>query len=243
MPRQDLNKLINDNKQQILNWIEERKTITFMAKELQCDRGSFREALKRNNIIYTGQQGGPDYSIQGKQFGNLIVIEPIEKENLSSNQIQVRGQYWLCKCVNCGGETILRTSVLKSGATFGDGCQRSKGELKIKEILNNANIQFQTEYKFEQCKIKTFPAKFDFAIFQDNQLEYLIEYDGKQHFEDSFSSWIKTKENLSDRQQSDKIKNNFCKENNIPLIRIPYTHYNDLCIQDLQLQTSKFIIN
>ena len=81
--------------------------------------------------------------------------------------------------MNCGGETILRTSVLKSGATFGDGCQRSKGELKIKEILNNASIQFQTEYKFEQCKIKTFPAKFDFAIFQNNNLICLIEFQGE----------------------------------------------------------------
>ena len=34
----------------------------------------------------------------------------------------------------------------------------------------------------------------------------------------------------------------WCKENNIPLIRIPYTHYDDIIIDDLKLETSKFII-
>jgi len=38
------------------------------------------------------------------------------------------------------------------------------------------------------------------------------------------------------------IKNTYCKEHNIPLIRIPYTHYNDLCIEDLLLETSNYII-
>ena len=40
----------------------------------------------------------------------------------------------------------------------------------------------------------------------------------------------------------DKIKNDYCKKNNISLIRIPYTHYNELNIKDLLLETSNFII-
>ena len=43
-------------------------------------------------------------------------------------------------------------------------------------------------------------------------------------------------------QERDTYKNQWCKENNIPLIRIPYTHLNDLCLEDLLLETSKFII-
>jgi len=38
------------------------------------------------------------------------------------------------------------------------------------------------------------------------------------------------------------IKNQWCKENNIPLIRIPYTHLKDLQIKDLMLETTKFLI-
>ena len=43
-------------------------------------------------------------------------------------------------------------------------------------------------------------------------------------------------------QKHDIIKNAWCLANDIPLIRIPYTHYDNLCLEDLQLETSKFII-
>ena len=38
------------------------------------------------------------------------------------------------------------------------------------------------------------------------------------------------------------IKNEWCRANKIPLIRIPYWHYDDLCIEDLKLETSKYIV-
>ena len=43
-------------------------------------------------------------------------------------------------------------------------------------------------------------------------------------------------------KERDAFKNEWCKENNILLIRIPYWHLKDLCIEDLKLETSKFII-
>ena len=51
-----------------------------------------------------------------------------------------------------------------------------------------------------------------------------------------------TEEQLTQQQERDKIKTQWCKEHNIPLIRIPYTHYKDLKIEDLLLETSKFIV-
>ena len=39
----------------------------------------------------------------------------------------------------------------------------------------------------------------------------------------------------------DSIKSQWCKNNNIPLIRIPYTRYKDLCLEDLLLDTSNYI--
>lgn len=44
-------------------------------------------------------------------------------------------------------------------------------------------------------------------------------------------------------KELDEYKNQWCKENNIPLIRIPYIHLNDLCIEDLLLETTNFLIN
>ena len=51
-----------------------------------------------------------------------------------------------------------------------------------------------------------------------------------------------TKENFELLKKHDNIKNQWCKENNIPLIRIPYTHLDNLKIEDLKLETSSFII-
>ena len=48
-------------------------------------------------------------------------------------------------------------------------------------------------------------------------------------------------EQFKKTQEHDKYKNQWCKNNNIPLIRIPYTHLKDLCLEDLLLETSKFI--
>ena len=75
------------------------------------------------------------------------------------------------------------------------------------------------------------------AVFIDFYVnnKYLIEYDGKQHFQD---------EGLFDYEkihQHDLIKSQWCKNNNIQLIRIPYTRYEELCLEDLLLETSNFI--
>ena len=73
---------------------------------------------------------------------------------------------------------------------------------------------------------------------------YIIEYDGEQHFiEESFGdSKISGKEKLIKQKQYDAIKNEYCFSHNIPLIRIPYTHYKDIVIEDLQLETTKFLV-
>ena len=84
------------------------------------------------------------------------------------------------------------------------------------------------EKTFETCinpKTKRL-LRFDFYV--NNQ--YLIEFDGIQHFIQS-KNW----EPLEDTQYRDNIKNQWCKENNIPLIRIPYTKLNTLTIDDLLL--------
>lgn len=95
----------------------------------------------------------------------------------------------------------------------------------------NAGIVFETEKKFETCKDKKI-LPFDF--FVNN--EYLIEYDGEQHY-DKNSIF-----NYEYTHTHDLIKNEWCKTNGIPLIRIPYTHFKNLQLEDLLIKTSKFKI-
>lgn len=105
-------------------------------------------------------------------------------------------------------------------------CSFSKGENKICEYLKTNDIDFEEQHRFKDCKYrKSLP--FDFYI---PSLNIAIEYDGKQHFEVVPFSKDKSKniENFERCQQNDRIKNKYCKDNNIKLIRIPYTDFDNI---------------
>ena len=165
--------------------------------------------------------------LTNQKFGKWTVLYKTEKRNTAGII------YWHCKC-ECGREKDVLGTSLRQGRSLSCGLHSniSKGNIKIAELLDEANINYQTQKKFNSCKdIKELP----FNFYVDNK--YLIEYDGQQHFE---------KDNIFDYQYThnhDLIKSNWCKNNNIPLIRIPYTHYKELCLKDLLLQTSIFIEN
>lgn len=92
-------------------------------------------------------------------------------------------------------------------------CKNSKGENKIITFFKKYNIPFLKEYKFKTCKNKR-PLPFDFYLPDYN---LLIEFDGLQHFKPIFGSKA-----FSDIKRNDDIKNTFCKNKNIKLLRIPY---------------------
>lgn len=101
-------------------------------------------------------------------------------------------------------------------------CNESKGEKRIEEFLNINNISYIPQYRFKDCKFKnTLP--FDFYLLDYN---VLIEYDGEQHYKikDIFGGL----DGFVDRIIRDTIKNEYCKKNNIKLIRIPYWDFNNI---------------
>ena len=168
-----------------------------------------------------GHNKGIQYKdISNQRFGKLIAIKPTSERKHGC-------VVWECQC-DCGNICYKTSSTLIGGGAQSCGCLKSKGEELISKILRKANIPFEQQYNFD----RKIPYFFDFYINN----KYLIEYDGIQHFEQT--GWDK----LEDIQQRDLIKNNWCKENNIPLIRIPYTHLNNLVLEDLLLETSSFIV-
>lgn len=95
-------------------------------------------------------------------------------------------------------------------------CICSIGEKEISNWLEENNISYKTQYKFENCKdIKPLPFDFYVPIYNT-----LIEYDGEQHYR-AINSWG-GEEGLKKRQKHDAIKNKYCENNNITLLRIPY---------------------
>lgn len=72
-----------------------------------------------------------------------------------------------------------------------------------------------------------FHSLFDFAIIDNNEkVTTLIEYDGRQHFEPI--SDFGGEEGFKITQNNDSIKNKYCKNNNIPLLRIPYWDFDNI---------------
>ena len=137
------------------------------------------------------------------------------------------GSYIKCKC-SCGNivEVAKKHLVEKKGRTISCGCaSQSSGEIKIIQLLEKANIEFQSQYRIKAFNLSS---PFDFAIFKNGNLLGLIEYDGEQHFESI--EFFGGEEKLKLQQERDERKNLWCKENNIRLIRIPYTEYDNLTI-------------
>lgn len=99
----------------------------------------------------------------------------------------------------------------------------SRGEIKIEEVLLEAGLVFEEEYSFpDLVSTNGRPLRFDFAIFDDeHQLEFLIEYQGVQHYEpkSKFGGYS----GLRKQQYNDMQKRVYCKKHNIILIEIPYT--------------------
>ncbi len=99
-------------------------------------------------------------------------------------------------------------------------CNESKGEKSIRNYLVGKNIKFLTEYTFEDCRYKR-KLPFDFYLPDFNTC---IEYDGQLHYpEELLDQQIERFKNSIERTQiTDSIKTEYCKVNNIRLIRIKY---------------------
>lgn len=102
----------------------------------------------------------------------------------------------------------------------------SRGEIKIQEILQEAGLRFTMEQSFEGLNSLNGRAlRFDFCVFDDDgNIDFLIEYQGKQHYEPS--SKFGGKKGFYQQQYNDNKKRRFCQMNNLTLVEIPYTEEN-----------------
>lgn len=99
-------------------------------------------------------------------------------------------------------------------------CKISLGEKNISFILDELNIKYIREYKFKDC-INIRILSFDFYL---PKLNTCIEFNGKQHYEqiDFFGG----EDAYNKTTLRDSIKEEYCKNNNIKLITIPYYEKN-----------------
>ena len=222
----------------VLNATDERKNGAIVWK-CQCSCGNIAYVQTGNlssghtkscgHLNKTNSQNRSQ--LIGQKFGRLEVIEYLGSNDKSQS-------IWKCKC-DCGNYTTSTSALLNLGNKKSCGCLKSKGEEKIIKLLQENNIFFETQKIFKDCVFPNTnrPAIFDFYVNNS----YIIEYDGIQHYEYNNRGWSNL-ENLEKVQARDKFKNNWCFQNNIPIIRIPYTYLNELTISDLILEESQWLL-
>lgn len=169
------------------------------------------------------------------QVGDIINNrEIIEKIGFDENK--TKGNfYYKCKCLLCGN--IYNSLAQSLDKSISCGCQNSIGEYNIIQLLNKNNIQFHKEFCLPHSKLR-----FDFALIKNNQVYRLIEFDGEQHYQDQVkeSGW-NVYEQYEQTFKNDMLKNKLAKENNIPLVRIPYWERDNITL-DLLLG-NKYLIS
>jgi hypothetical protein len=159
-----------------------------------------------------------------------------KNKNIDINTISFGTQkkvWWICPICNSQYECSVNHRVNNRGCPI---CNLSGKAQEIYKILKNNNFNFKIEYKFKDLKADSgYFMKYDFAIINKlDNVDALIEYDDLQH--ELFVPYMHvTMENFEKLQKYDLIKNNYAKENSIPLLRITYKD------KDIKKVLSKFL--
>lgn len=186
----------------------------FIHKGYRCPKCSHKVKITLDDfkkIIYKLEKD--DYDVIGEYVNTTIVTTMIHKKcGREFEIVPTRFIHENQRCPFCNNS-------------------RSIGENEIYKILTHNSINFIDEYTFEDCR-NIGLLRYDFAILNDkNELLYLIEYDGKQHFKpvDFLGRGINfAKIEFGKITINDKIKNEYCRNNNIPLYRIPYWRFDEI---------------
>lgn len=221
----DVKNIIEDNGCKLLS---DSYTSNSIPLEIMCECKKIYKVTFANFIYQNQSKCG---FCRGKVHWNYNLVKEYVNNNTDCNLISKSFQNadsqikFQCKCGN-----IFFTSFScfkNSNKTRCDKCSNSmsRSEYMISEFLIRNNVSFIQEYRFEDCRNKL-PLPFDFAIIDDyGNVSILIESDGEGHYkpinfggtsdEVAISKYKKLKIN-------ENIKNKYCEENGINLLRIPY---------------------
>jgi hypothetical protein len=124
-------------------------------------------------------------------------------------------------CNTCKNEFLQKPNNHLNGRGC-PNCNKSKGEKAIQKLLEMNNISFSPQIIFDKLLGNGGGnLRFDFGVFEQDSLLFLLEYQGQQHFK----PWGQTEELIrasNCTQAHDKLKVIYCEEKNIPLEFINY---------------------
>jgi len=180
---------------------------SFVHDGQRCPKHRYEKSAYSNYL----SQGNPDE--RSKQLEDIC-----EKEDYEILQGFVYGDNkFKLLCKKCGR---IHKPERYAFLVTGNRCvcrNESKGERAIRHFLESECVDFETEFRLDDCKGKEKRLPFDFALLDNGKVALLIEFDGVQHFLPKFGEKA-----LKKIQKTDAIKNKYCSDNGIPLIRIKY---------------------
>ena len=103
-------------------------------------------------------------------------------------------------------------------------CKESNGEKIIRRLLEDNNIKYERQKRFDDCKYRR-PLPFDFYLSEYN---LCVEFDGEQHSNENH--YFNEKNDFNLQQIKDNIKTEYCKNNSIELVRIKF---NDNILEEV----------
>ena len=200
-------------------------------EQISVNSCNLADGIRNNRNMSCGKCHAQRKDLTGETYGKLKVLEvDISYDSNADNHWKTK---WICQC-ECGNIiSVFRDNLVRLHTTSCGCVNRSIGEENIENLLKENNITYAREYSFEDLVSKK-RLRFDFAVFRDNQLSHLIEFDGRQHNND-YTPWG-SKETLQERQERDNLKNKYCQDKNIKLIRIPYEKRDSITLQDLGVE-------
>lgn len=210
----------------ILNEFHRTKDIL----NFKCDVCNYEWSTSANAVINNNKFCGCPKCNRVAPVSEQEMIDRLHKNN--SRVEYVSGYAKLLshatfRCVDCGNIWSTPANSVLQGRGC-PKCNKSKGELKIANSLDNIGVKYEEQYSFDDCRYIR-PLPFDFYIESHN---IAVEFDGIQHFEpirfDKHNKKGTPQERFKELQKRDNIKTNYCKDNNITLIRIPYTDFDDI---------------
>ena len=136
-----------------------------------------------------------------------------------------QGLKFICEC---GNEFVTSISSFQNGKTRCEHCASSisRYEYTFKNYLDKEGYSYIYQYSLNQCR-DILPLPFDFYL---TQYHAIIEIDGEGHFHPCHFNQIGYEDSIKTfeiTKKHDGIKNKYCEEHNISLLRIPYTAIQD----------------
>ena len=152
-----------------------------------------------------------------KKQGILTEVADITPRHIEVKKDKIG---FICSC--CGKTFYSLFDVLKrSNRVLCQDCSiaMSNLEYKVKQYLDENNIAYETQKRFPKCKKKRC-LPFDFYLTDYN---YVIEVHGQQHYYEN-ECFSRT---LQEQQEYDEYKKQFCINNNIGYLELPFWLINN----------------